>query len=72
VLQAYSSYTVFAHTLLYTLFKVWAMQTVHEIKPYLALPSAAESEEFMKRVKGSSSPSSSDAAGSRQPLFGRS
>ena len=50
LLKAYSSYSVFAHTLLYTLFRTWVQQAVSGAKPYLALPTAAEAEAFIKSV----------------------
>ncbi|GAX78484.1 hypothetical protein CEUSTIGMA_g5923.t1 [Chlamydomonas eustigma] len=50
LIKAYSSYTIFSHTLLYTLFKVWVQQTVSQFKPYLALPTKAETELFMQSM----------------------
>eukprot|EP00955_Chlamydomonas_euryale_P099113 365195-Chlamydomonas_euryale.AAC.20 len=58
LLRAYSSYTVFSHTLLYTLLKLWVQATVGSLKPHLALPSADEAREFMGRVKSRGSGSS--------------
>ena len=69
LLKAYSSYTVFAHTLLHTLFRVWVQQTVAEAKPYLALPSKAETEEFMKSMAKGGEASSGRQASSRGNLF---
>ena len=56
LLKAYSSYTVFSHTLLYTLFRTWVQQTTSEAKPYLALPTKAEAELFMQKVAEKTKP----------------
>ena len=67
LLKAYSSYSVFAHTLLYTLFRTWVQQTVSGAKPYLALPTKDEAEAFIKSI--------SEEGGSQRsakgPLFSR-
>mmetsp|Transcript_24202 Transcript_24202/g.52890 ORF Transcript_24202/g.52890 Transcript_24202/m.52890 type:complete len:490 (+) Transcript_24202:84-1553(+) len=71
ILQAYSSYSVFAHTLLYTLFKIWVQQTVSEMKPYLALPPAEESERFMKEVAPHLLGGTKPAARGKEGLFSK-
>lgn len=62
LLKAYSSYSVFSHTLLYTLFRTWVQQTTSEMKPYLALPTQAEAELFMAELKKKSPPAGGKSA----------
>lgn len=76
MLKAYSSYTTFSHTLLYTLFRTWVQQITSEVKPYLALPTQAEAQAFMAEVKkkpgGKGASSMKDLGGAsemRQNLF---
>ena len=70
LLKAYSNYSVFAHTLLYTLFRTWVQQAVSGAKPYLALPTAAEAEEFIKSVAGQQGGVGQKGPGTG-PLFSR-
>ena len=71
LLKAYSSYSVFAHTLLYTLFRTWVQQTVSGAKPHLALPTKVEAEEFIKSLSQAAEGGGHRGASAKGPLFSR-
>lgn len=69
LLLAYTGYTVFAHTLLHTLLKVWTQAVVSEAKPYLALPGTQEVAALSQKQQQQAGAGANRGASGRASLF---
>ncbi|GFH17496.1 ribosomal_S10 domain-containing protein [Haematococcus lacustris] len=50
--QAYASFALFAHALLFALFKQWVQAGAAEVSPHLALPSQQEMQSWGSQGRG--------------------